>query len=135
MFRSDLTSFFAVCLVLAAVPILASDTLAADAESVPVELTSYAFTPELVEFESGKDYVLELKNSASGGHNFSARDFFDAASIHPEDSGLIRKGRVELSGGETVKIRLKTGAAATYKLNCSRFLHSGFGMKGQIVVR
>ncbi len=136
MFRSDLTSFFvAIFLVLAAVPILANDTIAADAEPVTVELTSFAFKPESLEFDSGKDYVLQLKNTSSGGHNFSARDFFDAASIHPEDSGLIRKGRVEVSKGETVTIRLKTGAAATYKLTCSRFLHSGFGMKGQIVVR
>lgn len=136
MFRSDLTSFFvAIFLILAAVPILAQDTAPVDAESVTVELTSFAFTPETLEFDSGKDYVLQLTNTSSGGHNFSARDFFDAASIHPDDSGLIKKGRVEVSGGETVTIRLKTGAAATYRLNCSRFLHSGFGMKGQIIVR
>ncbi|MEM8918679.1 MAG: cupredoxin domain-containing protein [Pseudomonadota bacterium] len=136
MFRSDLTSFFvAIFLVLAAGPILANVTFAADPESVTVELSSFAFTPESVEFESGKDYALQLKNTSSGGHNFSARDFFDAASIHPEDRALIKKGRVEVSKGETVTIRLKTGAAAKYKLNCSRFLHSGFGMKGQIVVR
>lgn len=136
MYRSDLTSFFvAIFLVLAAMPILANDTINADADAVTVELTSFAFTPETIEFESGRDYVLQLKNTSSGGHNFSARDFFDAASIHPDDSGLIRKGRVEVAKGETVTIRLKTGAAATYKLNCSRFLHSGFGMKGQIVVR
>ena len=50
------------------------------------------------------------------------------------DQAKISKGTVELKKGETADIRLVAPAPGTYKLHCSHFLHTSFGMTGEIVV-
>jgi FtsP/CotA-like multicopper oxidase with cupredoxin domain len=121
-------------LVLAALsaPLLAQDTAPA---IVTVELSSFKFVPEMVELERDKPYVLRLVNISAGGRNFAAKSFFAAARIDPADQAKVRNGRVEVGGGEQVDIRLTAPAPGAYKLHCSHFLHTPFGMTGQIVVR
>ena len=75
--------------------------------------------------------ILHLANTGKGGHNFTAPQFFAAAS---GVSGPVRNGTVEVPSHKTIDVRL-IPAVGTYELRCSHFLHSGFGMKGQIVVR
>ncbi|MBA2919517.1 multicopper oxidase domain-containing protein [Sphingomonas sp. MAH-20] len=105
------------------------------AHQIDVHLTNFHFTPDRLEMRHGEAYRLHLINDASGGHNFDASQFFAAAQIAPSDQAKIRKGSVELKGGETVDIRLVAPAAGTYKLHCSHFLHSSFGMTGEIAVQ
>jgi uncharacterized cupredoxin-like copper-binding protein len=102
---------------------------------VTVELSSFKFVPEMVELEHDKPYVLRLVNISGGGHNFAAKGFFAAARVDPADQPKVRGGRVEVGGGEQVDIHLTAPAPGTYKLRCSHFLHTPFGMTGQIVVR
>ena len=74
--------------------------------------------------------VLRLVNDGGGGHNFSAPEFFAAAS---NVSGPVRRGAVEVPGRRSVDIRL-TAARGTYRLKCTHTLHSTFGMSGRITV-
>ena len=104
------------------------------AHEIEVRLSNFAFAPATIELKSGEAYRLHLVNTASGGHNFDAPQLFAAAQIAPADRAKIRKGRVELKGGETADIRLVAPAPGTYKLHCSHLLHSSFGMSGKIIV-
>ena len=101
---------------------------------VEVDLSSFKFTPTKVELKAGQPNTLTLVNKSSGGHNFSASEFFAAADVAPQDAGRIKKGAVEVGKGETVAIHL-VPKAGQYELKCSHFGHSTFGMTGVIVVR
>ena len=102
------------------------------AAAVEIVLTSFSFTPDTLHLRAGVPVRLTIRD-AKGGHNFAAPKFFAAARIAPEDVGKVRGGKIELEGGEAVTIRM-VPAAGTYKLTCTHFLHTSFGMKGSIVV-
>ena len=104
-------------------------------ERVAIELSNFKFTPSTIRLEHGRPYVLHLSNNASGGHNFVARDFFAAADVAGTDRGLLSKGGVELGGGDQADIHFVAPAAGRYEVHCSHFMHSTFGMKGEIIVR
>jgi uncharacterized cupredoxin-like copper-binding protein len=101
---------------------------------VAVELANFDFTPSTVEMVHGQGYVLRLTNISDGGHDFAAPAFFAAARIDPEDARAIDDGQVEVAGGQTVVIRLTAPSPGIYRVRCTHFLHSTFGMKGRIVV-
>ena len=101
---------------------------------IAIELDSFEFTPSTVTMEHGQAYVLRLTNVSDGDHDFAAPRFFDAARIAPQDSSAVAEGRVEVPGRETVSIRLTAPARGTYRIRCTHFMHSTFGMKGRIVV-
>ena len=102
------------------------------ASAVEIVLTSFSFTPSALHLRAGVPVRLTIRD-AKGGHNFAAPKFFAAARIAPEDAAKVRRGKIELEGGEAVTIRL-VPAKGTYKLSCTHFLHTSFGMKGSIVV-
>ena len=102
------------------------------AAAVEVVLKRFSFTPDKLHLRAGVPVRLTIRDE-KGGHNFAAPQFFAKAKIAPEDAGKVRGGKIELAGGEAVTIRL-VPAAGTYKLACTHFLHTSFGMKGSIVV-
>jgi plastocyanin len=99
-----------------------------------VQLANFSFNPAQLNLRANTPTVLQLRNDASGGHNFSAPAFFAAARIDPASAALVRGGKVEIPGHSTVQIAL-TPAAGQYPLKCSHTLHAAFGMKGTIIVR
>lgn len=105
------------------------------AHEVEVRLSNFHFTPDKIQLRHGEAYRLHLVNDASGGHNFDAAALFAAAQIAPSDQAKVKKGVIELKGGETADIRFVAPAPGTYKLHCSHFLHTSFGMTGEIVVQ
>lgn len=105
------------------------------AREVDVRLSNFKFTPDTIQLRHGEPNRLHLVNEAGGGHNFDAAQFFAAAQVSPADRARVGKGTIELKKGESVDIRLVAPPAGTYKLHCSHFLHSSFGMTGQIVVQ
>lgn len=116
---------------------LAAFTLATPAqapETIAVTLSNFRYTPETIALRQGQPYVLRFTNAAKGGHDFVARDFFAAAAIATEDRAKIDKGGVEVPRGATVELRLTAPAAGRYKVHCSHFMHSTFGMQGEIIV-
>ena len=102
------------------------------AATVEVVLTSFSFTPETIRLRAGVPVRLTIRDT-KGGHNFAALKFFAKAKVAPEDAATVRGGKIELEAGEAVTIRL-VPAAGSYKLTCTHFLHTSFGMKGRIVV-
>jgi len=104
-------------------------------QTLTVEMSNFKFTPATLALARGRPYVLHFVNSASGGHDFVAKDFFAAATIAPEDRAKVKNGEVELSGGESADIHLVANTAGTYKSHCSHFMHSSFGMTGTVVVQ
>jgi len=113
---------------------VAQPTARSQGRHVPVELSSFKFTPSTIILTHDQPYVLDLTNRSSGGHDFAATAFFQAARIDPADEGLIHKGKIALKRGESVSIRLVAPPAGEYELHCSHFMHAGFGMKGTIRV-
>ncbi len=131
--RLTATTLFASAWVAAAAPL--SGQPAKDAPTIDVALSSFEFTPETMRLVHGRPYVLHLVNRSGGGHDFTARAFFDAAMVAPGDQAKIDHGSVELDGHEEARIHLTAPAVpGRYKVHCAHFLHSMFGMTGTILV-
>lgn len=118
---------FAVLLTL---PIAASAQVAGGPQTVEVRLSSFDFSPETIRLRAGRPVRLHLVNTGSGGHNFSAPQFFAAAR---EVSGPVDRGTVEVGSRQAVDVRL-IPARGSYRLRCTHTLHSTFGMHGEIIV-
>jgi len=103
------------------------------AQDVEVKLVNFEFRPATIRLEAGKPYALRLTNAESGGHDFTAPEFFAAARIAPEDVDSVRDGQVELAGGVSATIHL-VPSAGTFNLVCTHAGHVLLGMKGKIIV-
>ena len=123
-------------------PVLFGLAVAAQAQTpgeprrIDIALSNFKYAPNRIVLHHGDSYVLHFANQASGGHDFVAKAFFDAARVDPRDAGKIEGGEVALSGGENLDVRLTAPAqaGAIYKVHCSHFMHQTFGMTGEIVV-
>ena len=96
-----------------------------------VDLSNFRFMPRQVELVADRPVTLVLTNRAHGGHDFTAPEFFAASRVI---AGAAPGGKIAMPGGTTRSITL-VPRAGTYRLHCSHFLHSSFGMTGTIVVR
>lgn len=114
-------------------PAIASSTSFSGAQTVEVNLSSFDFTPSEIHFKAGVPYTLHIVNEASGGHDFTAPDFFGAARVAPDDVAQVKNGQIELKGGASATVHL-VPAAGTYDLICTHTGHALLGMKGKIVV-
>ena len=111
----------------------AGDALAQAGSELRVELSSFEFSPRELHLRAGQPTTLVLANVASGGHDFSAPEFFAAARIVPADAALVAGGEIDVPARSTRTVHL-VPAAGTYKLTCTHTFHAMFGMKGTIVV-
>lgn len=93
-------------------------------QRVEIVLANFSFTPAALHLKAGQPVVLHFVNKGSGGHNYAAPEFFGSA---------IPGGRIELDKDETRDVAL-TPRAGHYKVKCTHFLHTSFGMKGTIDV-
>jgi plastocyanin len=119
-------ALFALAL-LAPLPAFAQD---AAPQTVEVRLSNFAFTPRAIALTAGRPVILHLVNSGGGGHNFSAPQFFAAAT---GVSGPVHEGTVDVPGHQSVDIHL-TPSRGTYRLRCTHTMHSTLGMNGTITV-
>jgi len=103
--------------------------------TVQVQLSNFKFTPSTIVLDHGQSYVLRLVNVASGGHDFTATEFFATAAVAPADRRWIQEGEIEIPSGQVREIHLTAPAAGSYKVKCSHSFHKMFGMSGRIVVR
>ena len=121
--RAHLSLLVLACL---AVPAAAQD----DVQTVEVRLSNFDFTPSTIRLHAGQPVVLHLVNTAHGGHNFAAPEFFAAAS---GVSGPVTDGKVEVHGNQSVDVHV-TPARGHYRLRCTHTMHTAFGMSGEIDV-
>jgi plastocyanin len=103
----------------------------ASAPTVDVRLSNFSFNPKRIHLRAGQPVVLHLVNAGSGGHNFTAPEFFAAAGVRTGAGVPIRA--VEL-GGRQVRDVAAVPKAGRYPLKCTHSLHKTLGMKGEIVV-
>ena len=94
-----------------------------------------SFAPADLHLHAGQPVTIHFVNTGSGGHDFTAPEFFTAATMDAANRARVggAKGRVSLGKGESSDVTL-TPRAGTYKAHCSHFMHSSFGMTGKIVV-
>src|SRR3954468_7370408 len=78
----------------------------AHAARAEVKLASFSFTPSTIHLRAGQPVVLHLVNVASGGHDFGAPAFFEAADVRAEDRGKIDDGSVDLHGRQSADVAL-----------------------------
>lgn len=104
------------------------------ARSLTIQLSNFKFDPSTVTLEHGTPYKLHFVNNAGGGHNFAAKEFFSDAEIAPDDAAKVSGGSIKLDGHESVDVKLVPVRAGTFKVRCTHFMHSAFGMTGTVIV-
>jgi uncharacterized cupredoxin-like copper-binding protein len=105
----------------------------AHAPQVDVTLANFSYRPKTIHLRAGRPVVLHLVNSASGGHDFTAKGFFAASAIRPQDRSAVAGGSVELKGHQSRDVAL-VPRPGRYPLKCGHAFHKMFGMTGEIVV-
>ncbi|MGL3820517.1 plastocyanin/azurin family copper-binding protein [Sphingopyxis sp. R3-92] len=127
-------SLAAVALTLA-VPAAIPVTAAEQTDKVTVAMANFNYAPADLHLKSGRSTTIHFVNNGSGGHDFTAPEFFAAATMDASNRAKVggTKGRVSLGKGESLDVTL-TPAAGSYKVHCSHFMHSSLGMKGKISV-
>jgi plastocyanin len=120
-------------LALAALAVTAPIT-AQNSTRVEIQLANFKFTPADIKLSAGQPVTLHFVNKGSGGHDFTAPEFFKAAAMDAATRAKLgKKGRIDLSAGQSADVLL-TPKTGTYKVKCGHFLHAGFGMTGTITV-
>jgi uncharacterized cupredoxin-like copper-binding protein len=114
------------------------DPAAADwsaAQTLEVDLTNFAFSPSRLELKAGAAYRLHFVNRTSGGHDFTAKAFFNEAVIDPEDQAAVKDGMIMLGGNQSADVRLIAPKAGQYEARCTHLMHATLGMKGEVLVQ
>ncbi len=118
---------------IAAIALSAPVTAAESPSKVTVTLANFSFSPADLHLHAGNPVTIHFVNAGSGGHDFTAEEFFAAATMDAANRAHVIKGRVSLGKGESSDVTL-TPRAGTYKVHCSHFGHSALGMTGKVVV-
>lgn len=122
-------------LAVAALAIALPVTAAESPAKVTVSMANFSFTPTDLHLHAGRSVTLHFVNEGSGGHDFTAEQFFAAATMDAANRAAVggTKGRVSLGKGESADVTL-IPHAGTYKVHCSHFGHVALGMTGKIIV-
>ena len=105
------------------------------AQTIEIDLSNFAFSPASLTLNQGVAYRLHFVNQASGGHDFSAKDFFAAATIDPEDQAAVTGGKVSLKGNQSADVRLIATQTGHFDVICTHLMHATMGMRGEVVVQ
>ena len=103
-------------------------------EAINILLSDYAFAPAALNLKAGTAYHLHFTNAGTKDHDFTAREFFAASQVAPEDQAKIKRGTVEVEKGKDIDVTVTPGAG-NYKVTCTHFMHSAMGMHGTITVQ
>jgi plastocyanin len=122
-------------LAAATIAIAAPVSAAPQAATTEVVLANFSFAPEELHLHAGQSTTIHFVNKGSGGHDFTAAEFFSAATMDAANRAKIggAKGQVSLGKNEGIDVTL-IPKAGTYKAHCSHFMHSSLGMTGKIIV-
>jgi plastocyanin len=91
---------------------------------VEIVLANFNFTPSDIRLVAGRPVTLQFVNQGSGGHNFTAPEFFAAAIMDAATRAKLgKKGVVELAKSEGMEVTV-TPKAGSYKVKCGHFLHA-----------
>jgi len=105
------------------------------AQTIEIDMRNFAFSPASLTLKQGVAYRLHFVNQASGGHDYSAKDFFAAATIDPEDQAVVTAGKVSLKGNQSADVRLVATQVGHFDVICTHLMHATMGMRGEVVVQ
>ncbi len=105
------------------------------AQTIEIDLSNFAFSPASLTLNQGVAYRLHFVNKASGGHDYSAKDFFAAATVDPEDQAAVTGGKVSLKGNQSADVRLIATQTGHFDVICTHLMHATMGMRGEVVVQ
>ena len=104
------------------------------AETMEIDLKNFTFSPASIHLKQGTAYRLHFVNQSSGGHDFTAKDFFAAAALDPATAGAVSNGTIKLSGNQSVDVDLVAAQTGHFEAHCSHLMHATLGMTGEVVV-
>ncbi len=109
-------------------------------KTVKVTLTEYSYTPSKLAFKSGLPYKLEIANSGSEKHYFTAKGFFKAIATRKVQSnadGEIKAPyftALEVFPKRSLDLYFIPVKKGTYPLLCTIKGHAEQGMTGRIAI-
>jgi uncharacterized cupredoxin-like copper-binding protein len=110
----------------------------ARSDLIDVAMTEFDYRPDRLSLREGQPYTLHFVSTGWVAHDFTAPGFFRSVTFREteaarrvQDSG----GTLALAAGESVDLHLVPLQAGTFPVQCTRPLHSIFGMTGEIDVR
>jgi plastocyanin len=101
--------------------------------TITIQLSSFAFEPDHLRLRAGVPVRRRRVNESDGGPDLSAPGFF-AASADLAGSAPPRGGTIDVAGKSAVEISIVPQRPGTYRVECTHFLHSLFGMTATIDV-
>lgn len=109
-------------------------------QKVRVAMSEYRFSPQVLSFEEGQPYVLEVANEGREKHDFSAEKFFRAValrSVHFPGAGALAAPAfttMAIEPGGTVQLVFVAVRPGTYEMACSSSGHAERGLIGAIQI-
>lgn len=109
------------------------------AETVTIDLSEFAFTPDQITLEAGQPYILELVNVGDVKHEFTAEDFFRTVATRKAETAESEVKvpfftEIEVFAGRSAELFLIPLIPGTYDLVCEIEGHFEAGMFGTITV-
>ena len=109
------------------------------AETVTIELSEFAFTPNEITLAAGEPYILELVNVGDVKHEFTAGDFFLTVATRKAETAESEVKvpfftEIEVFAGKSAELFLIPLIPGTYELICEIEGHLEEGMFGTITV-
>lgn len=85
--------------------------------------SNFKFEPAVIQARVGDNLSLEIRNTASGAHNFTLKD----------PKGQILKS-YDLPPNQKITVRVSLREPGVYEFFCDKPFHSTMGMKGRLEV-
>jgi hypothetical protein len=76
--------------------------------------------------------LLRIVNDSSGGHDLSAPALFTAGTF--PGGAAPATGKIDVASRQSRDVLFVPGVVGNYRVECTHFLHSLFGMSGKVVV-
>ena len=107
--------------------------------TVRVDMSDFVFAPESLTLKAGQPYKLELVNTGTVKHYFTAGEFYQTVAFRKaqDNSGEIKAPyftAVEVFPSEQADLYLIPTKADTYRSVCTITGHEDAGMHGSIIV-
>jgi plastocyanin len=119
--------------ILLAAPVAAQEPEWRAAAEYDVLLRPWAYEPNPIRLEAGRQVRLRFVNQGQSTHSFSAREFFRASRVRSGDSEGLADGHFNLRPGERRTVAL-VPAPGRYRVRSSNIIQRLMGMSAEIIV-
>lgn len=108
-------------------------------KTVTIDLSEFAFTPKDITLEAGQPYILEVVNTGTVKHEFTAEDFFRTVATRKAETAETEVKvpfftEIEVFAGKKAELFIIPLIPGTYTLVCEIEGHYEAGMFGTITV-